>query len=131
MEPRADLSLGSEGVEMAPPCGTPRHLTGPELPRELGPWILVVAYGIHLGDIDSGTVETRAKGRHREGWVVLDPREAFLLHRGHEPPVREEGAGGLVVVRREADDDHGIVPESHFPSAISEWIRFLQSRAAA
>jgi len=59
---------------------------------------------VEIRDRQVGLFEAVAEGRTRDRRIVLAPAEALLLRRGNELAVLEKAGGGVVEVRRDADD---------------------------
>src|SRR5690606_39397959 len=77
---------------------------GPHQPVELQERLVVERDPVEVGGLDPGAVEAVADGVPREVRVVLLAREALLLRRGDDLAVPQEAGGGVVVVRRDAEN---------------------------
>jgi hypothetical protein len=75
-------------------------------PLELQHRLLVEDDGVEILGIELRVLEAEIDGGERERGVVLAPGEALFLDGADGDAVDDEGRGGVVVVRRDAEDAH-------------------------
>ncbi len=69
---------------------------------------LVIGDRIEVQEIQALPFEAEAERLDRQPGVVLDAGEPLLRGGGHQPPVAQQAARGLVVKSRHAEDVHGL-----------------------
>ena len=117
-DPQLGAELGPDGAGKLPP----RPGIGPEQadqnPLELAVGVFVKNHGVEVLGAHPAEREARSGGPHRQRRVVFDARQSLFLHGAYDLAIDDERCGGVVIIRRDAQDRRHQVPSVGFGSVV-------------